>query len=159
MREISIPNRVAHAGTRARSRRCQGLGFQRSWAQLMIPAHFCAAILLFGCETQAPPRTVGGGCQYRNIPGSCRIEKITPSGPNTYGEGFRTLFSFLPDSDREESRAGTRMIIGDGQDPTKKYLVENRIEAGSRFRCTRKLRIRGPCSPEVFVFPDFKNVY
>ena len=159
MKQISFPKGAAYRATMHRPRRYRGPGCRRFLAQLTVPAYFCAGILLFGCETQPPSRPVGGGCQYRNIPGSCRIETITPSGPNTYGQGFRTLFSFLPDSDREESRRGMRMIIGDGQDPTQKYLAENRIEAGCRYRCTRKLRIRGPCSPEVFVFPDFKNVY
>jgi hypothetical protein len=50
------------------------------------------------------------------------------------------------------------MAIGDGQDPTREYLTENRIEVGSRFRCVRKLRTRGTCSPEVFVFPGLKKV-
>lgn len=118
-----------------------------------------AGILLAGCETQAPSRPVGSGCQYRDIPGMCLVESITPSGPNTYGEGFRTLVSFLPDSDRETSATNLRMIIGDGKDPTRRYLTENQIEAGSRIRCTRKLRIRGPCSPEVFEFKGLKNVY
>ena len=118
-----------------------------------------AGILLAGCETQAPSRPVGSGCQYRDIPGTCRFESITPSGPNTYGEGFRTLFSFVPDSDEETSETGVRMIIGDGKDPTKRYLAENRIKAGSETRCVRRVRLRGPCSPEVFEFPDSKNVY
>jgi len=69
------------------------------------------------------------------------------------------LFSFLPDSDREASQKGMRMIIGDGKDPTERYLEENRIEVGSQIRCVRKLRIRGPCSPEAFAFPGLKNVY
>jgi len=127
--------------------------------QVLIPVCLFASPFLFGCETQAPMKPVGGGCQYRDIPGTCRIETITPSGPNTYGEGFRTLFSFVPDSESEPSGSGTRMTIGDGQDPTKEYLTENRIEVGSRFRCNRKLRTRGACNPEVFVFPGLKKVY
>jgi hypothetical protein len=126
---------------------------------ILILACLFANPFLLGCETQAPPKPVGGGCQYRDIPGTCRVETITPSGPNTYGEGFRTLFSFLPDSEAEPSGADTRMTIGDGQDPTKEYLTENRIEVSSRFRCIRKLRTRGACSPEVFVFPGLKKVY
>lgn len=123
-----------------------------------IRACLFAGILLAGCETQAPSR-LGGGCQYRDIPGTCRFESITPSGPNTYGEGFRTLFSFFPDSDEETSETGVRMIIGEGKDPTRRYLAENRIEVGSEPRCVRRVRIRGPCSPEVFEFPEFKNEY
>jgi hypothetical protein len=69
------------------------------------------------------------------------------------------LFSFVPDSETEPSSSGTRMTIGDGQDPTKEYLAENRIGVGSKFRCVRKMRTRGACSPEVFVFPGFKKVY
>ncbi len=126
---------------------------------LAIPACLFAGILLAGCETQTPSRPVGSGCQYRDIPGTCLFESITPSGPNTYGEGFRTLFSFFPDSDQETSGTAMRMIIGDGKDPTTRYLAENRIEVGSEIRCVRRVRIRGPCSPEVFVFPDSKNVY
>ena len=126
--------------------------------QILILVCLFASPFLFGCETQAPPKPVGGGCQYRDIPGTCRVETITPSGPNAYGEGFRTLFSFVPDSETEPSCSGTRMTIGDGQDPTKEYLAENRIEVGSRFRCIRKLRTRGACSPEVFLFPDLKNI-
>ena len=124
-----------------------------------IRACLFAGILLAACETQAPSRPVGSGCQYRDIPGTCSFESITPSGPSTYGEGFRTLFSFLPDSDEETSKTGVRIIIGDGKDPTKRYLVENRIEVGSETRCVRRVRLRGPCSPEVFEFPDSKNVY
>jgi len=60
--------------------------------QILILVCLFASPLLLGCETQVPPTPVGGGCQYRDIPGTCRIETITPSGPNTYGEGFRTLF-------------------------------------------------------------------
>ena len=118
-----------------------------------------SGLLLCGCETQAPWKPLGGGCQYREVPGTCRFETLTPSGPNAYGEGVRTLFTFLPESDREKPESDIRMTIGDGQDPTTRYLEENRIEAGKSFRCTRKLRILGPCSPEVFVFPDFRNVY
>lgn len=124
-----------------------------------IRACLFAAILLAGCETQAPSIPVGGGCQYRDIPGTCRFESITPSGPNTYGEGFRTLFSFLPDSGEETPETGVRVTIGDGKDPTMKYLAENRIEAGSEARCVRRIRLQGPCSPEVFEFPGLKNVY
>lgn len=159
MKRIWFLRKPAHGGTTHQSNTDRGPGWRQFWVKPTIPACFFAGLFLFGCETQPPSKPVGSGCQYRDIPGTCRIEKITPSGPNTYGEGLRTMFSFLPDSDREESRGGMRMIIGDGQDPTKKYLAENRIEAGRRFRCTRKLRIRGPCSPEVFLFPDFKNVY
>jgi hypothetical protein len=118
-----------------------------------------AGILLAGCETQPPSRPVGSGCQYRDIPGTCRFESITPSGANTYGEGFRTSFSFLPDSHEETSERGVRMIIGDGKDPTRRYLTENRIEVGSETRCVRRVRIQGPCSPEVFGFPELKSVY
>jgi hypothetical protein len=118
-----------------------------------------AGILLVGCETQAPSRPDGSGCRYRDIPGICRFESITPSGANIHGEGFRTLFSFLPDSDEEPSETDVRMIIGDGKDPTKRCLAENRIEVGSETRCIRRVRIRGPCSPEVFEFPDLKKVY
>ena len=124
-----------------------------------IRACLFAGILLAACETQAPSRPVGSGCQYRDIPGTCRFESITPSGPNTYGEGFRTLFSFLPDANEETSETGVRMIIGDGKDPTRRYLEENRMEVGSKTRCVRRVRLRGPCSPEVFLFPDSKNVY
>ena len=127
--------------------------------QILIVACLFAGGFLFGCETQTPPKQVGGGCQYRDIPGTCRVETITPSGPNAYGEGFRTLFAFVPDSETEPSGSGMRMAIGDGQDPTKEYLAGNRIEVGSRFRCIRKMRTRGACSPEVFVFPGFKKVY
>ncbi len=125
---------------------------------LPVQACLAACLFLFGCETPAPSAPVGSGCQYRDIPGTCRIESITPSGPNTYGEGFRTLFTFLPDEDQEDP-AKESMIIGDGKDPTRRYLDENRIEVGSKLRCIRKLRTRGPCSPEVYVFPGFKNVY
>jgi hypothetical protein len=118
-----------------------------------------AGILLAGCESQAPSRPVGSGCQYRDIPGRCRFESITPSGPNTYGDGFRTLFSFLPDSEEETSETGLKMIIGDGKDPTGRYLEENRLEVGSETRCVRRVRLQGPCSPEVFEFPALKNVY
>jgi hypothetical protein len=124
-----------------------------------IPAYLMAGLFLFSCETQAPSRPVGSECEYREIPGTCLFESITPSGTNTYGEGFRTLFSFLPDSDQEASATGVNMIIGDGKDPTRRYLTENRIEVGGKIRCTRKLRTQGPCSPEVYVFPSFKNVY
>jgi len=124
-----------------------------------IQACLFAGILLVCCETQAPSRPVGSGCRYRDIPGTCRFESITPSGPNTYGEGFRTLFSFLPDEDGETAGKGLRMIIGEGKDPTRRYLEENRIEAGSKTRCVRRVRLRGPCSPEVFEFPEFENVY
>jgi hypothetical protein len=134
-------------------------GGYREMKQILTVACLFAGCFLFGCETQTPPKQVGGGCQYRDIPGTCRLEKITPAGPNTYGEGFRTFFSFVPDSGKEPSCSGTRMTIGDGQDPTKEYLAENRIEVGSRFRCIRKLRTRGACSPEVFVFPGFRKVY
>jgi hypothetical protein len=51
------------------------------------------------------------------------------------------------------------MIIGDGKDPTGRYLAENRIESGSEMRCVRRVRIQGPCSPEAFEFPGFKKVY
>ncbi len=124
-----------------------------------IRACLFAGLLLASCETQAPSRSVGSGCQYRDIPGTCRFESITPSGPNTYGEGSRTLFSFIPDADEETSETGVRMIIGDGKDPTRRYLEENRIEVGGEARCIRRIRLRGPCSPEVFEFPDSKNVY
>ena len=127
--------------------------------QILILVCLFAGPFPLGCENQLPPKPVGGGCQYRDIPGTCRIETITPSGPNSYGEGFRTLFSFVPDSEPEPSGSGTRMTVGDGQDPTKEYLTKNGIELGSRFRCIRKLRTRGACSPEVFVFPGFRNVY
>ena len=125
-----------------------------------IPAFLIACVTLFGCETQAPSRRpVGSGCEYRDTPGTCLFESISPSGPNTYGEGFRTLFSFLPDSAQESAGKGLRMTIGDGKDPTQRYLEENRIEVGSEIRCTRRVRIRGPCSAEVFEFPGSKKVY
>ena len=126
--------------------------------QILILACLFAIPFLFGCETQPPPKTVGGGCQYRDFPGTCRVETITPSGPNTYGEGFRTVFLFVPDAEPESPGPGKRMTIGDGQDPTKEYLAENRIEVGSRLRCIRKVRTRGACSPEVFVFPGLKKI-
>jgi hypothetical protein len=126
--------------------------------QILILACLFTGPFLLCCETRVTPKPVGGGCEYRDIPGTCRVEAITPSGPNTYGEGFRTLFSFVPDSETEPSGSGTRMTIGDGQDPTKGYLKENRIEVGSRFRCIRKLETKGACSPEVFVFPGFKKI-
>ena len=118
-----------------------------------------AGFLLFNCEPQAPSRPVGSGCQYRDIPGTCRFESIAPSGRNAYGEGFRTLFSFVPHAEGETSETGVRMIIGDGKDPTRRYLEGNRIEVGSEARCVRRIRLRGPCSPEVFEFPEFKNEY
>ena len=127
--------------------------------QILILVYLFASPLLLGCETQPPPKPVGGGCEYRDIPGTCHIEKITPSGPNTYGEGFRTLFSFVPDAEAESSGSDARITIGDGQDPTKEYLTVNRIEVGGRFSCVRKVRTRGACSPEVFVFPGFEKVY
>ena len=127
--------------------------------KILTMAYLFASPFLVGCETQAPPKPVGGGCEYRDIPGTCHIETITPSGPNTYGEGFRTLFSFVPDSEPEPPSRSVRMTIGDGQDPTEEYLAENRIEVGSQLRCMRKVRTRGACSPEVFVFPGLKKVY
>jgi hypothetical protein len=69
------------------------------------------------------------------------------------------LFAFIPDTDDETSETGVRMIIGEGKDPTQRYLAENRIEVGSETRCVRRVRLRGPCSPEVFAFPEFKKVY
>ena len=127
--------------------------------KILTMACLFACPFLVGCETQYPPKAVGGGCEYRDIPGTCRVETITPSGPNTYGEGFRTLFSFVPDSEPESPGPSRKMTIGDGQDPTKEYLTENRIEVGSRLRCIRKVQNRGACSPEVFVFPGLKKVY
>jgi hypothetical protein len=127
--------------------------------RFLIPVYCLAGILFFGCETQAPTKPLGSGCEYRDIPGTCLVEAIAPSGPNTYGEGFRTLFAFQPDSDREASTTGTRMTIGDGKDPTGRYLKENGIEVGTRIRCTRKVRVQGPCSPEAFLFPDLKRTY
>ncbi len=124
-----------------------------------IQACFTAWLVLLGCEPRAPAGpSAGGGCRYRDMPGTCRIESISPSGPNTYGDGFRTLFTFLPDSDREEP-AKASMLIGDGKDPTRRYLQENRIEEGDSIRCIRKRITRGPCSPEVYVFPELKNIY
>ncbi len=101
----------------------------------------------------------GSGCRYRDIPGTCRIESVTPSGPNTYGPGFRTLFTFVPASENEQRLSGVRMIIGDGKDPTSTYLEENGIAPGREFPCIRKVRLHGPCSPQAFVFPGFKRVY
>ena len=131
--------------------------------RVKFPMKICATLMvgifLFSCEPEAPSRPVGGGCQYRDIPGTCRFESITPSGPNTYGEGFRTSFSFFPDSDEEAPERGVRMFIGDGKDPTRRYLTENRIEVGTETLCVHRIRVKGPCSPEVFEFPGFKNVY
>jgi hypothetical protein len=118
-------------------------------------------LLLFhsGCQTNSPPQRVGGPCEYRDISGSCRIESIEPAGANAYGEGFHTLFTFVPESATEESSVRGSLRIGDGQDPTRRYLEANRIEVGREYPCVRKLLIRGTCSPQVFVFPEFRPEY
>ncbi len=159
MKRIRFTGPGVHGGKTRRSGTDRDPGGRHPWADPILPAALMVCVFLFGCETQESAKPVGGGCEYRDIPGVCMFESITPSGANTYGRGFRTLFSFVPDSRRETSQEGVRMIIGDGKDPTRKYLDENRIEVGRQIRCIRKLRIRGPCSPEVFVFPGLKNAY
>ena len=159
MNRIPFPRPPACRGTTRRFETARGLGCRYSRARRVIPASLAAGLALLGCETRDPAERAGSGCEYRDIPGTCLFESITPSGANTYGQGFRTLFSFLPESEQEASQKDMRMIIGDGKDPTRRYLEENRIEVGSRVRCIRKLRVRGPCSPEVFVFPGLKNAY
>jgi hypothetical protein len=124
-----------------------------------ISLYLCAGILLLGCETRSHSKPLGSGCRYRDIPGTCVFESITPSGPTAYGDGFRTLFSFLPDSDGEDSKAGVRLVTGDGKDPTRRTLEANGITTGGRVPCVRRVAIRGPCSPEVFAFPGLKAVY
>jgi hypothetical protein len=126
---------------------------------MKIYACLFAGLFLSGCEADTPSERVGGDCRYRDIPGTCRFESIRPSGPHTYGEGFRTTFSFHPEAKGETSKEGARVVIGDGKDPTSRYLTENRIELGGTSPCVRRVLIRGPCSPEVFEFPGFKNVY
>lgn len=68
------------------------------------------------------------------------------------------MFVFLPDAKTEQRVSGVRMTIGDGRDPSREYLTENRIEPGREFRCTRRVRAKGPCTPQAFVFPDFKKL-
>ena len=141
-----------------------GRAFRKNGTGLFLPAKK-ALLLLWclllepGCQTNAQPQRVGGPCEYRDISGICRIESIEPAGPNAYGEGFRTLFAFVPDSATEEPSARRTLSIGDGQDPTRRYLEANRIEVGREYPCVRKLLIRGTCSPQVLVFPEFRPEY
>ncbi len=158
MKRISFPGKDGPKGGTNRSERDGQPGWVLSWAERRAAAFLFAGIFLIGCETQPSQSIVGSGCEYRDIPGTCRIESISPSAPSSYGEGFRTFFVFLPDAKTEQQVSEARMTIGDGKDPTREYLAENRIEPGREFRCIRRLRTRGPCSPEVFVFPDFKKI-
>jgi hypothetical protein len=141
-----------------------GRAFRKNGTGLFRPA-MKALLLLWclllepGCQTNSPPQRVGGPCEYRDISGSCRIESIEPAGANAYGEGFHTLFTFVPESATEESSVRGSLRIGDGQDPTRRYLEANRIEVGREYPCVRKLLIRGTCSPQVFVFPEFRPEY
>lgn len=102
---------------------------------------------------------VGGPCEYRDVPGTCRVDTIEPSGANAYGEGFRTLFTFLPESSSEPQASGVALKIGDGQDPTDRYLRENRIAPGRSFPCVRRVLVRGTCTPVVYAFPEFQDVF
>ena len=141
-----------------------GRGFQEKGRGQFRPS-MNALLLLWclllepGCQTNAQPQRVGGPCEYRDVPGSCRIESIEPAGPNVYGEGFRTQFAFVPDSAAGGPSARGTLSIGDGQDPTRRYLEANRIEVGREYPCIRKLLLRGTCSPQVFVFPEFRLEY
>jgi len=125
-------------------------------------ALLCWLSLSAGCAAQEAgdsPRRVGGPCEYRDVPGTCRIDKVEPSGANSYGEGFRTLFTFLPESPSEPEASGVALKIGDGQDPTHRYLKENGIKAGRRFPCVRRVLVRGTCTPVVYAFPGFEDVF
>jgi hypothetical protein len=158
MKRIPFTREAGPGGRTNRSERVGKPGCRQFWAERTAAACLFAGIFLIGCETQPSQKIVGRSCEYRDIPGTCRIESISPSAPSSYGEGFRTLFVFFPDAKTEQRVSEARMTIGDGKDPTREYLAENRIEPGREFRCIRRLRTRGPCSPEVFVFPDLKKL-
>lgn len=125
-------------------------------------AALCWLSLSTGCAAQEAgdsPRRVGGPCEYRDVPGTCRVDKVEPAGANPYGDGFRTLFTFLPESPSEPETSGLALKIGDGQDPTNRFLRENRIEPGRSLPCLRRVLVRGTCTPVVYTFPGLEDVF
>lgn len=125
-----------------------------------VLAAVCWLCLPVGCTTSGDSAMrVGGPCEYREVAGTCRFDTIEPSGANAYGEGFRTLFTFFPESSSEPQASGVSLKIGDGQDPTNRYLRENRIEPGRRFPCVRRVLVRGTCTPVIYAFPEFRDVF
>ncbi|MEW6442832.1 MAG: hypothetical protein AB1640_17985 [bacterium] len=127
----------------------------RAWLATAI------ALLLsaLGCRPGGASPRAGGACDYADVPGTCRIESIEPSGPNAYGDGYRTLFGFVPDSDGEKALSRLPLRIGDGQDPPQSYLEANRIAVGRELRCIRRVLTKGTCTPQVFVFPELKSAF
>jgi len=119
-------------------------------------------------SNQPASETIGGGCSYHTIAGSCKIASIvkTPESKQqesvTGYEGFDVEFTFAPNSSivipqdikniltPHESQYPLRLI--NSWYPGSLYLVKYNIKENNVFDCQALVITKGTCLPIVFKF-------
>lgn len=108
----------------------------------------------------------GGGCQYKDFPGTIEITKIEPdpeADRNFYEDPVVVHFTFTPDDAEAEKnyrftnflKDSGKIQINAGKNPPRRCIEEQGYVEGSKHKAIRSELRKGTCTPVVFLFPDF----
>ena len=116
--------------------------------------------VLAGCATR-----VGGSCKYADIPGTCTVESVTPTGAGTSScsnDPVEVRFDFSPlDSGAQadyrypaQSDTDRSLTIAGGALPPRPWIESEGLTEGSQHPCVRREITRGTCTPVIFEFTE-----
>lgn len=126
---------------------------------------FVIAVIGFGaCSPKVEsPRTVGGPCEYLEIPGTAKIVSVkeAPSTESNCANAVQVSFDFVPNDPAAVSSyrfpnwkdTGQHFIVGGGMNPPKVWVQERGLVEGSEHACVRSEITKGTCTPVIFSFP------
>ena len=119
-------------------------------------------------QVPAAAATLGGGCAYRDVPGSATIVRVakTPASAQqaktTGGPGYEGLevdFKFTPAQPiadaaaRKFAQATQSLRLTNSWYPGPRYVEKYHLTKGRKLPAVLKVRTAGACTPMVFAFP------
>ena len=117
------------------------------------------ALLALGWRIPAfgGPQMKGGGCVYRDCPGTATVTAIRSAPAGAYNcprEPVEVVFTFVPKNPRHASlRAeGQLLTVGAGMNPPRAFVEHLGIAVGKSYRCLRREIVSGTCTPTVYEF-------
>tara|TARA_B100000315_G_scaffold239463_1_gene258285 strand:- start:911 stop:1318 length:408 start_codon:yes stop_codon:yes gene_type:complete len=116
-----------------------------------------------GCNREIKPEVkpmVGGGCEYKTVPGKCKIISITENNNLNYG-GYDVEFKFTANNtnkkiDGEYKRVltGLNSTCIQNQKAMNKDLKACNFVKNYIFNCDLDIISTGTCNPSIFKFKD-----
>jgi len=151
----------------SRANKGETLMMVKARLSLVMVVLVLVAVMLGACSKAVSGPTVGGPCQYVDVPGVARIVSVVEAASTDYNcaNAVKVTFDFVPNDPTAVNNyrfpnwegKGQCFMVGAGMNPPKSWVLEQGLTEGSEHACVRSEITKGTCTPVIFSFPEIKK--